>query len=1069
MISNETFLSMHEIAEMLDGKWVLPPADDQALVEHYAIYSGELIHKDNANLWFAMDVPTWQRGTSNTGVYATTFADSHAKVSQYQQYLQMAVVQHPVADTTVPQLQVADPYVAMVTLFKWVNQHNPSRNVGITGTVGKSTMKELVATLLSCTTTANKTPLNHNSRTSSRITVLNNSKADYNVLEIALASLWYGRQKVGIVEDVKLDLAILTQVGVGQRGYDEHKMADFKTRIAYGLKPGQPFLVNGDIANIDEVVTDAQRYTKNIVTYGTTAACNFVGQVNATGQLTVTYQGKVVATLTVAGFDQGLISNIIGALAAHQLLIGNLASADLTTFATSCQALAVKALQQTTVQDHQVTIIDDTHNAELLSMTNFMRYAQSYPVSAQTQKIFIVGRIINLESQARQVYQQLVTEFNQSQFDTVYTFGPEIDQVAAEFKPALYGGHFETIELLIQAITKRLSTDTVIFIKGSSRNSKINRISRQFVRQAPHYVDGADQVAIAEIAPSSTAYTTNGVGRLLVILSCLERLTYRKLKLTDLVKITQDLNHDRSVNKVGLTVGESHTLLELISLAIVAPAPDVIINLAESIFGGNRAAIQGLQQRAKQLGLSAQAVVNITGRPTRHPQRTYLSDVEKIGAALVKLPNEFLSLLSLQWAQLANSHKSYQKRSQLLKTGKSYGSVFFGPKESNGLIFFNTPTGKRAIAFINAPHISYIDTKLEQLIDGGLPATAVKAPVNTVKLKQPIVNLLSDTYFGEMYTRDRQRRQIDDGLQKYGYGHSFEKIGSFFSATAYNIFNFEAVFANGPSALTGIKPFVLDAKAKPTIAELKRRHFNLAMMGNNHAKDAGAEALTASITAFHQADIATVGAGVDQTDSRRFVEFDYHGQKIALFNGYWYRNPAYNLFDFYAKTNVAGVNCLDTLVWEDVRTYKQQNPDAKVIVSAHWGNDFQGKIMPVQQATAEKLVSAGADLIIGHGPHILQPIKYVGKAPVIYSIGNGVFNNNGEFVKRGCLAYGATVRLDLDKQRLYLCPFYANNRETFWQPAFVNDEDFKEAAGVFGTEYATTKLDGDLNAVVIPL
>jgi len=1067
MTNQNKYLSMHEIADVLDGKWVVAPADDHELIEHYAVYSGELVHEDHANLWFAMDLPTWQRGTGNHGIYARTFADSHPKVKQLQRFLKMAIVQHPV-DAQVPQLQVEDPYAAMVTLFKLINADNPSHNIGITGTVGKSTMKELVASLLALKTTVNKTPLNHNSRTSSRISVLNNHHAAYNVLEIALASLWYGQKKVGIVEDVKLDLAILTQVGVGQRGIDEHQMADFKTRIAYGLKPGKPFLVNGDIANLDDVLKGADRYTQHVVTYGFSSACDFIGQVTAAGVLTVRHQGHLVASMSVNGFDRGLISNVIGALATYQLLVGDIDAKSLAAFDSICRVKAAKNTKTMTINQHQVTIVDDTHNAELLSMQNFINYAQAYCAPATTKKIFIVGRIINLGKQAHQVYQQLVTTFNHSQFEAVYTFGPEIDQIATDFEPQRYGGHFTSVDALVKALTQRVTSDTLIFIKGSSRNSNINRISRQMVTKADYFATQADRLAISDIYPRPTAYTRNGVGRLLVILECLERLTYSKIRLTDLVKITQDLANDRSVNKVGLTVGDTHTALELLSVAIVVPAPDVIINLAESIFGGNQAAVQGLRKKATQLELSKQALVNITGRPTRSEQRTYLSDLEKIGAAYIKLPNEFFSLLSLQRANLTNQRLGYQKRSQLLKTGKAYGSVFFGPKETNGLIFFNDQHGKRFSAFINAPHISYIDAKMEQLVDGGLSATAIMPPKTTVTLKQPIINLLSDTYFGEMYTRARKRNKIDDALQKYGYGYSFEKLGRFFDRSAYNVCNFEAVFAENPHALTGIKPFVLDAKTEPTLKELTRRHFNLAMLGNNHAKDAGATALTETIQAFHQAGIETIGAGRDQTDSRHFVEFNYQGQKIALFNGYWYRNPAYNLFDFYAKSASAGVNCLDTLVWEDVQAYRQQHPTAKIIVSAHWGNDFHEAIMPVQQATAEKLVTAGADLIIGQGPHILQPIKYVGHAPVIYSIGNGVFNNNGEFVKRGCPAYGATVRLDLDQHRLYLCPFYANNRKTFWQPDFVNDTDFAEAAGIFGADYATTKLDG-LNAVVLPL
>ncbi|BDZ29924.1 hypothetical protein MH1LPH_03900 [Lactiplantibacillus brownii] len=1060
-------LSMREVAEIVGGRWLITPADDRDLVKHFALYSGELLKESEANCMIAMDTKTWQRGTGNRGIYANIFSDSHNRIARFRRLMKMAIVQRLIPGLEVPQLLVKDSYQAIVKLAQYAGAKHFSKNIGITGTVGKTTTKDLLAGMLAVKHSTAKTPFSHNSRTSTKITLINSLAAKYDVFEMAMAALWYGPNKVGVAQEVPMDLAMLTQVGVGQRGYDERQTADFKTRIAYGLGEGKPFLVNAEISNIDEVITLAHRYTQTIVTYGRHKTADFYGEVQD-DHLKVYYQDQCLAEVMVPNFDQGLITNIIGAIAAYRLLTGtfDLKTADLMAI---CQREAIRNIREFTVNAHQVAVIDETHSAELLSMTNFINYANSYQTAPGTKKIFIAGRIVNLADKSLAMHRKLAMQLNQSQLDKIYTYGPEISQVADQFNREKFGGHFESLTALVKAVAAEFNQDTVVFIKGSHRNSEIGQAGWQLVRNSAYYATGADRLAISTLAPNAVAYTRNGVGRMLVILACLQRLTTGKLRLTDLVEVTQDLAGDASPNKIGLHRGDHWQLQTLLAVAIVAPAPDVIINLAEFVFGGNQAAVTGLKRQAKAMQLSENALINLTGRPTRQGhQRTFLSDLMKIGTAFTQLPNEFFSLLQAQRAALDPRGRVYQKRSQLLKTGKASGSLFFGVQETNGLFFYEKGGQRQMIAFINAPSVNYMDAKMEQLIDGGITAATTAAPNESITLKTPVINVLSDTYFGEMYTRARRHQKVDDALQKHGYHYSFEKLGRFFKPDDYNIFNFEGVFSDdGQSSLKGIKPFVLDADAEQTIPELKMRHLNLAMMANNHAKDCDAPALEKSLQQFQTAGFKTVGAGLNQLTSRQIMTFDYDGQKIALFNGYWYRNPAYNLFNFYAKYQEPGVNCLDTWVWEDVRAYKQAHPDTKIIVSAHWGADFQ-PILDPQRRTAQRLVEAGADLIIGHGPHILQPIEYVGKVPVIYSIGNGVFNNNGEFVKRHCLAYGATVRLNLAQRKLYLCPFYANNRETFWQPAFVKPADFDEARHEFGDQYATTTIDDDISAVVIP-
>ena len=129
------------------------------------------------------------------------------------------------------------------------------------------------------------------------------------------------------------------------------------------------------------------------------------------------------------------------------------------------------------------------------------------------------------------------------------------------------------------------------------------------------------------------------------------------------------------------------------------------------------------------------------------------------------------------------------------------------------------------------------------------------------------------------------------------------------------------------------------------------------------------------------------------------------------------------------------------IVLDDVKLYRKMNPNVKIIIIAHWGVDFQ-PIHSMQEYLAKELVLAGANLIIGHGPHTLQPVRSLNGGLIVYSIGNGVFNSNGEFLKHNALPYGAIARLNLLDDTVELIPFYANNLETFWQPRVVDEKDY---------------------------
>ncbi|NUF29152.1 CapA family protein, partial [Acinetobacter oleivorans] len=309
-----------------------------------------------------------------------------------------------------------------------------------------------------------------------------------------------------------------------------------------------------------------------------------------------------------------------------------------------------------------------------------------------------------------------------------------------------------------------------------------------------------------------------------------------------------------------------------------------------------------------------------------------------------------------------------------------------------------------------------------------------------------IINILGDTYFGEIYTEKRKAKGQIDALQQYGYDYSFKKIKAFLGEHDLNIANFEAVFSlEKQSPLVHKKPFILKADAEQTLAAFKNIHLNHVVLANNHLKDYGDRGLAYTLQQFDQVNISYIGAGTNQKEAHSYFQITFNNKHYAIFNGYWHRDTAYLDYDFYALGPKSGVACLNGVLLEQIGRYKLSHPEHKIILICHWGIDFK-PITKEQSKLADILTQAGADLVVGHGAHTLQPIKVINQKPVVFGIGNAVFNSNGEYTEQNALPYGCIARLDLSKDRLRLYPIYTNNLKTFWQPYPVNEDDFSEAS-----------------------
>jgi poly-gamma-glutamate synthesis protein (capsule biosynthesis protein) len=196
--------------------------------------------------------------------------------------------------------------------------------------------------------------------------------------------------------------------------------------------------------------------------------------------------------------------------------------------------------------------------------------------------------------------------------------------------------------------------------------------------------------------------------------------------------------------------------------------------------------------------------------------------------------------------------------------------------------------------------------------------------------------------------------------------------------------------ANLESPLTAL-PQVADGhdlRAPPeAAAALHAAGFDAVSLANNHALDAGEAGLRETASALRGAGIVpwtestpTVIAGAP---SVRGLAFDDSAASLDVAS--------------------AAVAVADAAAQADV-----------VVVSIHWGGEYQAAPGARQQAIASALSEAGARVIAGHGPHVLQPVEWVGETLVAYSLGNFLFDQHYPLDCR----WGAILRVTLQGTRV---------------------------------------------------
>lgn len=299
------------------------------------------------------------------------------------------------------------------------------------------------------------------------------------------------------------------------------------------------------------------------------------------------------------------------------------------------------------------------------------------------------------------------------------------------------------------------------------------------------------------------------------------------------------------------------------------------------------------------------------------------------------------------------------------------------------------------------------DDPVSSVTTSSSSSASVSSEVASAPTPEPVTIQLvaagDNLIHGSLYKQAKNRA----GGQGYDFNYAYQQVKPLIRGDI-NVLNQETLLAAPPLEPSDYPLFCSPTAVGDLMIEMG---FNVFTLANNHMLDKREEGFRASLDYWdQQKEIVTAGAYRNQTELEEVRAITKNGVKAGFVSITEMTNglvlPKGSELRFIDSAE-------ETVIEKQIKATESQCDFT--VVAIHWGTENSLQVIESQKTLAKKMVSWGADLIIGTHPHVLQPIEYLekpdgGKALVAYSLGNFISAMN---VARCML--GGVLDLELKK------------------------------------------------------
>jgi poly-gamma-glutamate capsule biosynthesis protein CapA/YwtB (metallophosphatase superfamily) len=221
------------------------------------------------------------------------------------------------------------------------------------------------------------------------------------------------------------------------------------------------------------------------------------------------------------------------------------------------------------------------------------------------------------------------------------------------------------------------------------------------------------------------------------------------------------------------------------------------------------------------------------------------------------------------------------------------------------------------------------------------------------------------------------------------------ELAAKFQAADIAFVNLESPFSDRPQIWQAEMVF----RAEPAaIQSLVDAGIDIVSTANNHVRDCGKHGIDFTLDLLAKHRIVAIGTGADENVAYAGTVMERNGVKFG-FLGYTFDQANGNHRDVESCIAMMDVKRMQT----SVATLRSAGKADVVIVSMHAGVEYAPKPHKMQIDFARAAIDAGAKLVIGHHPHVVQTFEMYKSGVIFYSLGNLVFDQNPPETKRGML------------------------------------------------------------------
>ncbi|WP_298624150.1 CapA family protein [uncultured Zoogloea sp.] len=258
---------------------------------------------------------------------------------------------------------------------------------------------------------------------------------------------------------------------------------------------------------------------------------------------------------------------------------------------------------------------------------------------------------------------------------------------------------------------------------------------------------------------------------------------------------------------------------------------------------------------------------------------------------------------------------------------------------------------------------------------------------------------LSLIFAGDVMLDDGPGRVVADGRDPLA------AVAPLLAGADYRIANLECPVA---TIGTPLDNKIYSFRAHPRVLSVLQGRFDAVSLANNHSGDYGQGAFAETMALLDGAGIRRFGGGRNLVEAHAPLWIERKGLRIAVLG--------YNEFKprvFEAGADHPGIAWSeDSHVIADIRAARKAGADL-VIPFMHWGWEREPKPSARQRALARRMIDAGAAAVVGGHPHVTQGAELYRGRPIVYSLGNFVFDGFDELPAG---RVGWLLRLELDRR-----------------------------------------------------